>query len=386
MAVWNATATDNCDAQRRLMDQPTLATRTSTAAANQIQIRFIATDRCGLADTCIQLITFVDTIAPTFDCPEDVTLECNNNCKTAALAGDGKAALDCAKGVIDWNVKDACDPQPSVTQVGSRFSIRFARSSLSLSSWRRIVAGTSLTPAYGRLHTSIRQRRVSIAAAPARIACNALWDGVFDGDSLGWPKAADECDATPEISLTGYSTIGEGCPYIIRRAFVAIDTCGNISDTCYQDITVYDEDRPQIACPEEQFFECDVDTTLFAWPKATDSCDVDPTIELILYSKDQIGECSYILVRACTLTTIAATTPIPVVKSSPWRSRPTRHYLPPDTIVECSELVDGSMRDHGQSHARRHRGWQRCKDESGCNTSYRFRYGTPTGTDNATTR
>ncbi len=369
----NATATDNCTPVPNIIGPIYIGDLYTDSCGYTMQFLFIATDQCQLADSCIQLVTVIDTIAPTFDCPKDTTIECNNIC--AAEIKSGK--IDCLKAATPFNVSDLCDPEPFVGIVGYEILDSLCPVVVEY----RIVAkdhcGNTSDTCYWKLTIEDTTAPRIDCPAPARIACNALWDGVFDGDSLGWPQAYDECDATPEILLTGYSTIGEGCPYIIRRAFVAIDTCGNISDTCYQDITVFDDIPPIITCPDTAFFECDFDTSLIPRPTYSDNCD--DSLELRM-SRDSVGvsNCAYEL--RITWTVIddcqnsASCLSIVIVGDS---TKP-EITCPPDTIVDCSELErDGSGKAMLQSFA----SGAATKDANGC-YEYDFRYGKPTGSDN----
>src|SRR5690606_28810418 len=66
-----------------------------------IERTWTATDACGNASTCLQLIEVVDTTAPVLTCAADVTIECDED-SSPANTGTSTAT-------------DNCDPAPGVT-------------------------------------------------------------------------------------------------------------------------------------------------------------------------------------------------------------------------------------------------------------------------------
>ena len=90
-----ATATDNCsDPEIDHVDGPI-----SDGCPYSFERTWIATDACGNADSCIQVISVMDTIPPSIICPIDVNINC----------GDDE--------VPDYGtpeVGDNCDPDPFV--------------------------------------------------------------------------------------------------------------------------------------------------------------------------------------------------------------------------------------------------------------------------------
>ena len=252
-------ATDNCDPSPFVYGPIFVGIASSDSCQYVLRMQYIATDDCQNADTCEQLVTIIDTIAPVFKCPDSLVFQCTNNtCKAALDAGDFKAALDCASATaaIAFDVTDQCDPTPTVDIVRIDTLSEFCPFAYQLVLVARDSCGNRSDTCFWKwVFEDTTAPRID-CPAPRRISCDSLWDGIFASDTLGWPSAIDECDQSPEVAFAGYTKIGDGCTYIIRRAFVATDTCGNESDTCFQDITVYDETAPTIVCPADTLVDC----------------------------------------------------------------------------------------------------------------------------------
>jgi FlaG/FlaF family flagellin (archaellin) len=219
-----ATATDNCDANPRVV----LAVRDSIpgacAAAYQLQLTWVATDVCGNADTCYQTITVEDTEAPVLSCPPDTTFECDN---VPAEFGDATAT-------------DNCDPNPSVELVDTDtipgncpYSYQY-------------VFTWTATDACGNADTCVQTITVEDTLPPLLICAADDTIGCADDLVFTDPQVSDNCDADPEVDLAGVdTTAGPGDGQFTYTAYwVAADTCGNTSDTCSQTII-------REACPQE---------------------------------------------------------------------------------------------------------------------------------------
>ncbi len=130
-----ATATDNCDAAPVI----TFADVTVVGACPQESVitrTWTATDACGNATACDQIITLEDTTPPVIVCPADLTIECDastepantgaptatDNCDAApvftfvdvAVAGtcDGESVI-----TRTWTATDACGNASTCNQV-----------------------------------------------------------------------------------------------------------------------------------------------------------------------------------------------------------------------------------------------------------------------------
>lgn len=88
------------------------------------------------------------------------------------------------------------------------------------------------------------------------------------------PTASDACDQSPDLSYEDVRTDG-ACAneYSVTRTWTATDACGNTS-TASQTITVEDNTKPLISCPEDVTVTClaDVPAPDFAGGTASDAC------------------------------------------------------------------------------------------------------------------
>jgi hypothetical protein len=96
------TVSDNCDEE--LTFELVSSTSDEESCPETITRIYQVTDDCGNSQTCTQLVTIVDTTAPTIECPPDVFKNC------------GECSLDLEDTGVP-TVSDICDPDPTVTYV-----------------------------------------------------------------------------------------------------------------------------------------------------------------------------------------------------------------------------------------------------------------------------
>src|SRR6185503_637307 len=103
-ATGTATATDNCDVTPTITES-SVSTQTSNGSCGDqnytITRTWTATDNCGNASSCTQVITVVDVTAPVITCPANVTVNCQDDSSPAAT---GSATAT-----------DNCDVTPTIT-------------------------------------------------------------------------------------------------------------------------------------------------------------------------------------------------------------------------------------------------------------------------------
>ena len=235
-----ATATDNCDAAPVIIFVDAVAAG-ACAQESVITRTWTATDACGNAITCDQIITVEDTTPPVIVCPADVTVECDasilpadtgmatatDNCDAASVItfADVVAAGACPQESVitrTWTATDDCGNAITCDQ---------------------IITVEDTTP--------------PVITCPADVAVSC--DASTDPADTGVATATDNCDAAPVITFEDISTeTGEGCgqfTYSISRTWIATDGCGNLT-TCVQNISVADTEPPVISCPLDQTLTC----------------------------------------------------------------------------------------------------------------------------------
>ncbi len=252
------TATDNCTLEEDLFidffeddDQGTHPDSCQTYNYT-ITRTWIVVDAFNNADTSIQIITVVDTLAPTFTMPADVTVSCelrddititgqptnlSDDCDTApdfsfvdlVIGGDcvGSGVLDTI--IRTWTVRDACGNSSDSTQ--------------------QIILIDTTAPVLVGLVTDIT------------IQCN--------GDTIPVPvigtdiTATDNCSDSPIIQYLGETNTRSSDPntcefynYSILRTWRVTDACSNTAEFT-QSINIVDTIAPTIICPLDMVVESD---------------------------------------------------------------------------------------------------------------------------------
>ncbi len=256
----SATATDNCGTP--VIDHDDNIIAGAHPGEYTIERTWTATDNCGNESTCLQTITVVDEEAPVITCPDDITINCQDD-QSPSNTGNPTAT-------------DNCDP-----------SLDFTHSD-------NIVAGScpdtytiertwTATDDCMNSNTCVQLIQVQDVTEPAITCPDAITidcEDSQDPSDTGNPVVTDNCDASPDITYNDVIVDGN-CPgnYTIERTWTAGDNCDNYN-TCVQSITVVDITNPVITCPAEITIECDEsdDPTDTGFATATDNCDADPAI------------------------------------------------------------------------------------------------------------
>ncbi|MDF1544946.1 MAG: hypothetical protein P1R58_07575, partial [bacterium] len=215
------TATDNCGVGTVSYTETTTAG--SCANSYSLTRQWVASDECGNADTCVQVITVEDNSAPVFDqtCPADVTVACDAVPTAPTMTATDNCDLAATVTYNESSVPGACTGDYVLTRT-----------------W--IAADTC-----GNADTCTQVITVQDNSPPTfDLACPA--DITVECDAVPSPPnmtATDACDPAPTVVYTETILPAAG-NYTISRMWVAADDCGN-ADTCLQVITVQDNTPPQ---------------------------------------------------------------------------------------------------------------------------------------------
>ena len=185
-------------------------------------------------DTCTQRFKFVDVISPVIlACPPDVTISCNSSTAPASL------------GVA--TASDNCDPTPTITFSDSQISVLCQNSYVLQRTWQAADNCGNTARCLQRITVSDIIPPVITCPPNVTIACTASTLPANTGSAT----ATDNCDTSPQITLTDVIISGS-CPqsYTIQRRWIAADNCAHY-DTCFQLITVVDNNFPTITCPPD---------------------------------------------------------------------------------------------------------------------------------------
>lgn len=224
-----ATASDICDATVTLTFNDVTVGGTCPQERT-ITRTWIATDDCGNASTCNQIIFVDDSTPPAISCPPDMTL----NCTASTLPPDTGTAT----------ATDNCDGTPTVTFSDVVVGAPCPEEQTITRTW-------TATDDCGNTSTCIQIILVDDNQAPL-ISCPNNVTIECTASTLpantGTATATDICDASPVITSSD-EIVPSGCPnvFTINRTWIATDDCGN-SGTCLQVIVVDDNTPPVALC------------------------------------------------------------------------------------------------------------------------------------------
>ena len=159
---------------------------------------------------------------------------------------------------------------------------------------------------------------------------------------LGSISATDNCGGVPIITVAADVTSEIICVngFIITRAYIATDVCGNTA-IYEQEITVQDTVPPSITCPEDLTVTCseDIPEADVSIIVSVDNCSVGLEVEVTESVVDLVCANQYTLLRTfttvdecgntgvCTQTIVVSDTTAPVITCLE------------DITVECAEDI-----------------------------------------------
>jgi hypothetical protein len=226
-----ATATDTAG--------PTVITYTDSTtntcgSTKTISRRWTATDQCGNATSCTQLITVRDTTAPALTIPTNRIVECSQPTTTNFT---GVATATDANGTPVITFTDS-----ATNSCGATMTI--ARRWTATDVCGNASSGTQLITVSDTLPPVLFCPASLTLEAPAATTTNVT----------GMATATDQC-STPVITFTDSVVTNCGLTKVISRTWRATDQCGN-SSTCVQTIAVTDTKLPVLAMPTNAIVEC----------------------------------------------------------------------------------------------------------------------------------
>ncbi len=281
-----------------------------------LEISWIATDDCGLADTCIQNIYHYDDVPPEIacdDCPEEkdgtsfsireplVETKSGDVCPTSATSGNfdirfDSVTYDNPAGTSSWyyslkwngtspelshftiglcefidddDIVSSSPPHTVVETDGSTgvYGIKWDSEepvieTFPANQWVQFsltvdkqyeVAPSSVVPKAGLQQDIVTLCGVSCDERDPCVV-RIPCDSAFN---LTPPLVEDNCDPEPSIVIISRDSIQGDCPqsYLLTVVWEATDACGN-SSTCERKYEVFDEEPPTIECPPDTVISC----------------------------------------------------------------------------------------------------------------------------------
>ncbi|MDH4156072.1 MAG: T9SS type A sorting domain-containing protein, partial [candidate division Zixibacteria bacterium] len=267
-AAATVTATDNCDPGPVVTFSET-ETAGACAQEKTITRKWVATDACGNADSCLQVITVEDNTPPEITCPDAVSVQCITDVPVPNIS------------LV--TATDNCDPGPVVVFVSDVSDNESCPETIT----RTYMA----TDACGNWATCTQTITVDDTTPPSITCPDAIsvqCPTDVPAPNIGLVTTADNCDPSPVVTHVSDVSDNESCPETITRTYMATDACGNWA-TCTQTITVDDTTPPSITCPGPVTVECfaDVPSPDVGSCSATDNCAPSPVITWV--SDNQSG-------------------------------------------------------------------------------------------------
>jgi len=240
-ATGNATASnDNCAADNQLnVTFSDVSDQTPTGCGNDtytITRTWTATDPCGNATNCIQIIEVEDTTPPVITCPADATIECDED-PSPATNGTATATDNCAAvSEIDISFTDISSQTP--TGCG-QFQYTILRT------WQA-------EDVCGNTSTCVQTINVEDTTPPVITCPSSQTLTCFESVPAPYMNAADYIAGGGTISdnctslLSDFTVFsqdddngGDNCPgnaRVVVRTYFVNDACGN-NATCTQTFT-----------------------------------------------------------------------------------------------------------------------------------------------------
>jgi hypothetical protein len=257
----NPTSSDNCDIT------PTITFTDMTVAGGCPQAYTItrtwrSQDDCGNFINCVQTITVIDNLAPSINCPANLTIQCTANTLPVNTGNPTSS--------------DNCDLTPTITYTDVTVGGDCPQEYTITRTWKTTDDCNNSTTCVQTIVVDDSTNPVLTCPANITIQCTASTLPANTGN----PSSSDNCDATPTVTYTD-ATVAGACPqeYTITRTWKSTDDCGNFS-TCNQVITVDDSMAPTITCPANLTLQCTASTLPPATGSmtASDNCDPNPMV------------------------------------------------------------------------------------------------------------
>ena len=203
--------------------------------AGTLTFRWVAVDACGnRSDTCVQVITVVDTEPPVIDnCPPPtLTIECD---QPVPPPDNVTASDNCEEPDIEFSEESAlsgCNGTGTITRT-----------------WVAVDACGNRSAPCVQVITVVDGTPPVITCPPnVTVQCGTG----TSPSSTGEPFVIDGCNPNPSIDFADTVTPGD-CPQesVITRTWTVNDGCGN-SSTCVQLITIVDTTPPPDLVPAER--------------------------------------------------------------------------------------------------------------------------------------
>jgi hypothetical protein len=323
-ALGMATATDACDPAVIITFDDTALPESCT---NDMPLfrTWIATDVCGNSSTCVQEITLLDTVPPSFITPDDITLSCEQAITTDITGTPVEATDNCSTPevtFVDSVLAGSCAPTADIT----------------LRTW-------IVTDICGNSSTDVQTiTRIDTVPPTFTLPANTTISCTQDSLPMTTGQVTDTLDNCSFITVDFTDNIlPNGCPVqdTIERTWIVSDLCGN-SSTGVQLIIRLDQDAPTFTVPADTIVDCGTDTSPATTGDVTDAMDVCSDVTISFDDVTISGVCPvlYTINRTWTVQDECnnSATGVQVITVQDTTS-PT-FVTPPSVTIDCDDDID----------------------------------------------
>ena len=249
-AVPDVTATDQCGNSITVIFSEVVG----IGCPYTIVRSWTATDGCGNETAATQVVTLFDYTPPIIVGNfEDITLQCHETIPQPEVTANDNCDPNVTITLSSQTQPNACGAMITKTWVATDICGNSASATLQI----YLVDETS--PVFAAQPENITVNCGSIPPAPIL-------------------TAADNCTANVNIEYSE-TNLGGGCPYLIKRIWIAYDDCGN-STYATQIVTVNDNISPVFdAFPQLIQMECGQTSSYV--PSVTDNCTSNVVVLLV---------------------------------------------------------------------------------------------------------
>src|SRR5688500_4252618 len=228
-----------------------------------------AIDMCGNIAVCIQTIVVNDTQKPVLTLPPAITITCNQSTNTT-ITGTATAVDNCTPSV-NVNFSDNVQGMTGCNGTGT-----IVRSWSAADACNNIATGTQFI-------TVIDNTTPAITCPPSiTISCEASTLPANTGSATASDLCGPAFIGYADELLQPLACNGTG---VIKRTWSALDACNNLT-SCAQFITIIDQVKPTITCPQNITLDCSlgIQPVVTGTPVIADNCT--PSGNLILTRTD----------------------------------------------------------------------------------------------------
>jgi hypothetical protein len=240
----------------------------STCANHYIVTRtYKATDACGNTATCQQTITVYDNIAPSIECPANLTVQCSEEVP-APDVNLVESSDNCTSGsTVSW-VSDEVSDSTCANHYTVTRTYKATDACGNSASCQQIITVHDITPPSIDCPANLTVQCAEEVPAPDVNLVESS-DNCTSGSTVSWVN-----DVVSNYTCTNH--------YTVTRTYMATDACGNTA-TCAQIITVNDNIAPSIECPADLTVQCsgDVPAPDISQVDASDNCTSGVTVSWV---------------------------------------------------------------------------------------------------------